>query len=409
MIKTHKKVLKNGLTLLLVPDDTKNITYCELIVKFGGSIRNLKLKNNIYSIPYGLAHLLEHNIVENSIYGNSIDYFNKFHTNFNACTTYNTTSFYIETVYDFYYRLEELINIVNKPLFTNKINDIKKPIYEEIRRKNDIYNYNYIKSLNECIYNKNYINILGNITDVKNIKNKELKFVHNLFYKPKNQILAISGNFNIDKVIEIVQKLYKNSKNINYKIIDCKEKYKINIKEKTIIEPKMDEQVTISFKIPSKEFTKTEKIKLTYYLGIFLKYNFDDNSDNFKEVTIKKYSLTSFNKTIDKILDNMIVLSINLMTNNFDEFNDIVLRSINKIFIPLEYFELEKRIILINNIKNSNKINYVFDKYLKNYLHFNYCKVENINFINNLNYKECIELLKRLDFSNYTIVKEVRK
>lgn len=409
MIKTYKKVLKNGLTLLLVPDETKNTTYCELMIKFGGSIRSFMVDNKIYNISYGLAHLLEHNIVENSIYGNSIDHFNKYHTSFNAATTYNITSFYFETVYDFYNRLEEMISIVNKPLFTNKINTIKKPIYEEIKRKNDIYNYNYVKALNECIYNNNYINILGDISDVKNITNKELKFIHNVFYKPQNQILAISGNFNINKTIQIIEKLYKRNKNINYKILDSKEKYEVNIKEKTVVEPKINEQITISFKIPSKKFTKLEKIKLTYYLEFFLKYNFDDNSANFKEVTLKKYSLTSFNKVIDKVLDNMVILSINLMTKYFDEFKNIVFSSINKMYISPEYFELEKRITLINHIKNSNNINYIFDQYLTNYLSFNYNKVDSINFINSLNYDECIELLKRLDFSNYTIVKEVKK
>ena len=78
-------------------------------------------------------------------------------------------------------------------------------------------------------------------------------------------------------------------------------------------------------------------------------------------------------------------------------------------YIPCEYFELEKRIILINQIKNSNNVNYIFDQYLTNYLSFNYAKVESIKFINDLNYNECIELLKRLDFSNYTIVKEVKE
>ena len=103
------------------------------------------------------------------------------------------------------------------------------------------------------------------------------------------------------------------------------------------------------------------------------------------------------------------ILSINLMTKYFDEFKNIVFSSINKMYISPEYFELEKRITLINHIKNSTNINYVFDQYLTNYLSFNYNKVDSINFINSLNYDECIELLKRLDFSNYTIVKEVKK
>ena len=245
MIKTYKKVLDNGITLLFVPDKTKNITHCEIIIKFGGSNRAFIYNEKKYNIPYGLAHLLEHNIVENSIYGNAINHFNEYHTNFNAVTTSNRTSFYFDTVYDFYSRLEELINIVNKPLFTNKLEEIKNPIYEEIKRKNDSYNYNYFKTLNECIYNNNYINILGDINTINKINNDELKFIHEIFYNSQNQIIAISGNFDIDKTIKIINKLYKNN-DYKYEKIDNQEKYDVNIKEKTIIESNFNEEVTSS-------------------------------------------------------------------------------------------------------------------------------------------------------------------
>ena len=408
MIKTYKKVLDNGITLLFVPDKTKNITHCEIIIKFGGSNRAFIYNEKKYNIPYGLAHLLEHNIVENSIYGNAINHFNEYHTNFNAVTTSNRTSFYFDTVYDFYSRLEELINIVNKPLFTNKLEEIKNPIYEEIKRKNNNNNYNYFKTLNECIYNNNYINILGDINTINKINNDELKFIHEIFYNSQNQIIAISGNFDIDKTIKIINKLYKNN-DYKYEKIDNKEKYDVNIKEKTIIESNFNEAVTLAFKIPSNKFTKTEKIKLTYYLAFFLKYNFDDNSNNFKEVVSKKYSLTSFSRNIDRILNNMVILTIGLSTKYKNEVKNIILDSINKKYISSEYFELEKRMVLINYIKNSSNINYIFDQFVSNYLMFDYSKINNINFIENLNYDECINLLKRLDFSNYTVVSQIKE
>ena len=40
---------------------------------------------------------------------------------------------------------------------------------------------------------------------------------------------------------------------------------------------------------------------------------------------------------------------------------------------------------------------------------FDYSKINNINFIENLNYDECINLLKRLDFSNYTVVSQIKE
>lgn len=408
MIKTYKKTLKNGITLLLAPDKTKNTTYCEFIVKFGGSTRNFIYENQKYNIPFGLAHLLEHNIVENSIYGNAIEYFNKYHVALNAGTTYKETSFYFNTVYDFYDRLEELINIVSKPIFSNKLEQIKNPIYEEIKMKNDRHNNNHIKIINECIYNNDYIDILGSIDTVSKITNKDLNFIHKIFYSPNNSIIALSGNFDMDKVINLINKTYKN-KNYNYKILDPKEKYNVNIKEKVSKNEKNDDLITIAFKIPSNTFSKLEKIKLYYYLGIFTKYNFDDNSNNFKEVISNKYSILSFDRAIDKILKNIVVLKISLYTKNENEFKKMVLDTFENIKLDKEYFELEKRMILINIIKNSNNLNYIFNQIVNNYLLFNYFKNISIEFINELNYEECLQLLKKIDFSNYTIIKEIKE
>ena len=147
MIKTYKRTLKNGLTILMVPDETKNMTQAKLMVNYGAAIRKIRANNKTYQIPFGLAHLLEHNIVENSIYDNAIAYFNQNYVASNAYTTDFRTMFYIDVVCDFEKHLEELITMVNKPLFTNKLNEIKKPIYEEIKRKQDTHNYNYIKEI----------------------------------------------------------------------------------------------------------------------------------------------------------------------------------------------------------------------------------------------------------------------
>ena len=105
----------------------------------------------------------------------------------------------------------------------------------------------------------------------------------------------------------------------------------------------------------------------------------------------------------------MVILTIGLSTKYKNEVKNIILDSINKKYISSEYFELEKRMVLINYIKNSSNINYIFDQFVSNYLMFDYSKINNINFIENLYYDECINLLKRLDFSNYTVVSQIKE
>ena len=50
-----------------------------------------------------------------------------------------------------------------------------------------------------------------------------------------------------------------------------------------------------------------------------------------------------------------------------------------------------------------------FTNFVNNYIDFNYCKVDTIEFIENLNYEECMELLKKLDFSNYATIYQVKE
>lgn len=411
MIKTYKRTLKNGLTILMVPDETKNMTQAKLMVNYGAAIRKIRTNNKTYQIPFGLAHLLEHNIVENSIYDNAIAYFNQNYVASNAYTTDFRTMFYIDVVCDFEKHLEELITMVNKPLFTNKLNEIKKPIYEEIKRKQDIHNYNYIKEIDKAVYINNYINVLGSIENVKKITNKELNLIHKIFYTQKNQTLMLSGNFNHKEIVKKTEQIYKKLKikNKNYKILDQKEKIEVVCKEKKIIEPNYNEEVTLAFKVPTNNFTKEEKNKLTYYLAYFLKYNFDDNSKNFKEITNKKYSLTSIRSGIDRIFKNMAVMIIELSTKNHEEFKKMVLETLEKRELDKKYFELEKRMTLIDYITQINNYHFVFSNFVNNYIDFNYCKVDTIEFIENLNYEECMELLKKLDFSNYATIYQVKE
>ena len=192
MIKTYKRTLKNGLTILMVPDETKNMTQAKLMVNYGAAIRKIRANNKTYQIPFGLAHLLEHNIVENSIYDNAIAYFNQNYVASNAYTTDFRTMFYIDVVCDFEKHLEELITMVNKPLFTNKLNEIKKPIYEEIKMNlaSSAESVFFEDFFEDGIMNKNDFAFVDAETPEKNICGNYVDFMqgHKKFSEVFNQV-----------------------------------------------------------------------------------------------------------------------------------------------------------------------------------------------------------------------------
>lgn len=407
MIKVTKKHLKNGLTLIMVPDRSRKFTYAEIMIKNGGSTRNVLVADKNYLIKPGTFHLLEHNIIENTKKGNMNAYFTKNHVSSNGITGSFKTAFYIETIKDFYDDFEELINMVNNPLFDENINKIKKPIYEEINRKNDIHNYKYYELINKCVYSNDYLNTLGSKEDLKNITNEDLKFVHDVFFQPNNQVIMLNGNFSKKKVLEIINNLYSN-RNIKYKVLDPKEKTQVIKQSANLIEKEKSELFTIVFKIPTKKINKLDKVKLYYYLNIFLNYNFDDESKNFHEVVDKKYSYTSFEKSVDRILENIVTLKISMQTTHFDEIKEMVLKTFKELKLDREYFELKKKAILIDYICNEYDAKYLFNTYLNRYLYFNYNKQLDEEFINNLNYEECLDLIKKINFSNYAVITQTK-
>ena len=99
MIKTIK--LDNGLTVILNQDKKKNRTFAYLYINAGGTNTKVYVDNKLTLFPYGVAHFLEHYLIENSIYGDLGDYFDKEYINYNGYTSIHKTTYYLSTVHDF--------------------------------------------------------------------------------------------------------------------------------------------------------------------------------------------------------------------------------------------------------------------------------------------------------------------
>ena len=84
MIK--KIILDNGLTVLLNRDKSKKRTTANIYVKCGGVDNTYKIDGIQKVFPYGVAHFLEHYLLEQSIYGNAGEYFSQDYIDFNGIT-----------------------------------------------------------------------------------------------------------------------------------------------------------------------------------------------------------------------------------------------------------------------------------------------------------------------------------
>ena len=153
--------LDNGLKLYLFSDDTKNRTYGAIYTFVGGRDTHFKLDGKDYNQVNGVAHFLEHYLLEKSKYGDLMACFDNEYISANGVTNQEETTYFINTVHDFEDNFIKLINTINDPRFDeNEIDDVKKPIISEINRSND----NPTRKYNEFIYKTLYKNLRYSIT-----------------------------------------------------------------------------------------------------------------------------------------------------------------------------------------------------------------------------------------------------
>lgn len=404
--------LKNGLKVVFYQDTTKHLSFAELIVKYGGINNKFTLNNKEYHINDGMAHFLEHLLIEHSIYGNVFEYFQNNHISTNGLTSFKHTKFYIKTAKNFLDNLEKLIRIVNQPVFNREdIENTKPAIYEEIRKGKDnefkeLFNLEY-----SCLFNNiDAKSVLGEIDDIKNINYEMTKLCHDVFYQPQNQILAIAGNVDIEKTLELIEKVYQeiNTKKINYQIPIKVEQNRVAKKNDFIYRNIENNFVRIVYKIDISSLAPYERVKLTFYIDYFLNYNFDETSINYKKLIDNKISINNINSNVN-FIDNFMIISIDTYTSKYDEFINLIKEAIERKNINKEDFEIRKKRTLINLLLREDNFMSMINPFIDNILSFDYYENDTIEDIEKENYEEYSNMINLLDFSNYTIIKMLKK
>ena len=412
MIKTTIKKLKNGLTMVLVEDKSKNQTSAVLTVKYGSKVNHVQVGDDVIEIKPGLAHLLEHTLIENSIFGNVAVYFNDNYVNYNGYTSSEITYFPIKTIKDFKKHLKVLLDYINIIDFNEeKLEEIKKPIVDEIIRSKDRNYYKFNETVSLLTYNKTrFVGNLGEIQDVLNISVNELKRVHELMYQPSNQILSISGNFDTDDIIKYVEDLYNEYSIpvIEYKVLDEEDTCEYEQNEVVIIDNKHDPICSLEYKIDLSGFTNEERLRLDYYVSYFFSYNFSDASKAYDKVKKEHLSAFSFSCMKTFLTDKVLCVRVILNTNEHDKVRDIIKDVFENLYMDREFFELWKRETLIGVIKREKKHNKIRKSLMDNILNFDIYYNEGIEFIESMSFEEIKNLIERMDFSNYLYVKEFK-
>ncbi len=407
----EKLTLENGMKIYLYKDSTKHSTFVNFITKYGGFYNDFKIDDKEYNIPNGMAHFIEHLLIETSKYGNLIHVLGEKQMSTNGVTYTDMTQFYFNAVENVEIGIETLIRAINEADFNQEdIEKTKGAIYQEVRMQRD----NKFRLLNDVkmknIFKKiPYINNLGDLNNVMNFSYEQVKLCYDAFYNPNNQIVVVAGNFDVEKVKKIIIDIcskYENNFN-SVKLIDYNEPKEVDKKSDIVKMPTGKQFVDITYKIDISNLTYKDILKLDFYLGIFNRMNFGTTSSVYQKLFEEKVIVDSINSTY-WVLDNYYLLSVGAYTDEDDKF----LKEIKKVFsgnfiFDKELFDLYCKQCKMNISIRPDSLSSMILPFIDNIVSFEYEYFDTVNDINDFSLKELEDYMNSFDFSNYTVIKIV--
>ena len=284
--KVYTEKMQNGLTIMVIPKKGIQKKYIIWGTHYGSNDSKFIVpgEQEVTEVPKGVAHFLEHKMFEQENGHNSLDVLSALGVNANAYTTNNHTAYLYECTDKFYEALDEFMDYVQHPYFTDENVEKEKGIIgQEIMMYDDYPEWKVYLNALEAMYHENPVklDITGTIETISKIDKEILYKCYNTFYNPANMCMVICGDFEPEEIIEEVEKrIIKKDAAGEIKRIYEKEEESI-VKEK--VETKMDVSVPL-FTIGIKCNPIKEKVKTHIAIEILLNMLIGESSSLYQEL-----------------------------------------------------------------------------------------------------------------------------
>ena len=219
MINFEKKVLGNGLRVILAPmDNTEAITLLAL-VGVGSRYETKKIN--------GVSHFLEHMFFKGTKSrpepGQVLRELDKIGADHNAFTTKEATGFWVKaSAKDFDIALDVISDILLEPLFKEEETEKERNvIFQEIDMRNDNPRLKTQENLENIVFGDQPVgwDIAGSKKTVASIKRGDIINYEAENYLAENMTIVVAGNFDQEKVFQKVSRAFspvKKGKNKNF-------------------------------------------------------------------------------------------------------------------------------------------------------------------------------------------------
>lgn len=209
--KVFIEKMKNGLTVMVFPRKNIQKKYIIWGTRFGSTDNNFIAPgdNEPTKVPDGIAHYLEHKLFEQENGKNSLDVLSSLGVDANAYTSNSMTAYLYECSDNFYEALDEFMNYVQNPYFTDENVEKERGIIgQEIMMYNDYPDWRLYMNAIKCMYSKNpiRIDVAGTKETIAEIDKEKLYKIYNTFYRLDNMVLIVCGDFKVEEILKEIEK-----------------------------------------------------------------------------------------------------------------------------------------------------------------------------------------------------------
>lgn len=399
--------LNNGLKIYFYIDKRRHSTFFQHITLFGGKTKDFIVNGKEYHMQDGVAHILEHYIVEENEIGNFLKVLGEKQMSTNASTSFDMTNYYFEAVEDVEFGIKTMIKGIYSPIFNNeRLEKIKKPILQEIRGRldNKFYHSN-IETFNNTFENIKTRSVGGTLDEVSNTTLEDITTCFEAFYQPSNQIIVVGGNFDKKSVLKLIKEVYNELqfKKMDVSLIKINEKNNVVKTRSTIKFPTGEEYLEVNFKLNLNSFSVKERLKLDFYINYFFNMFFGVTSPIYKKLVSDKVITTGINCG-DFTLNNFLLVSIGAYTSKLNELEKSILDTINNLdSFDEEMFDIYKKDSTLKMVLRSENLFDTIIPFVNNIVLFNYPYPDKVSDIEEFSFEDFKKMIKSLDFSNYTV------
>ena len=206
----YKTVLRNGLTVEVVPRPgfTKKLAY--FVTDFGSIHTKFELEGKEYTVPAGVAHFLEHKMFDMPDGRDVTAELAALGAGVNAFTSFDITAYYFAGTENFEQCLRILLEFVSTPHFTPESVEKEMGIIDqEIGMNLDSPDSRVYEDMTVNLYHSHPIRvpILGTSETIRQITPEILNTCHRAFYTPGNMMLCVVGDVDPDRVAQIAEEV----------------------------------------------------------------------------------------------------------------------------------------------------------------------------------------------------------